>query len=817
MGEKKVNKTVKKSLPIVGMHCTSCARVIESRVKKIPGVSSVYVNFAAEKMTVEGNKNIPDDKIEETVRKLGYAVGSQSSNSSMTFSVSGMDNPHCAGIIESVLKKLPGVSSIKTDFPNSRVSFSFDSGKTPLEQIKEAIEKAGYPVSEEKSEQEEREREHVEDTRRRAYLSLALSIPLMGTMALMYLDRPILGSHSLQFGVEAILSFVVVFILGWQTHRSAFQAVKNFYANMDVLISLGTTAAFFFGFASLFTDLPVFFEIAAFIMAFQLLGRFLEARAKGKTSEALRGLLSLEAKTARILVNGKEEEISIEKVKPGDIMIIRPGEKIPTDGVVVKGHSSVDESMATGESMPVGKQKGDEVIGATLNKEGVLSVKATRIGKDTFLSQVIKLVEEAQGSRVPIQEFADKVTSYFVPAVLVVAFLTLIGWILAGNLFVAIVATITVLVIACPCALGLATPTALTVGIGRGAGSGILIRRGEAIELMGKVGTIVLDKTGTLTKGKPEVTDIFKYQISNIKGQNDMFKIKDQNDLLKIAASIESGSEHPLGQAIVQEARKNKLVLYEAERTRAVPGKGITGFIKRGGKRATVAIGNAKLMQEENIKVVKEQQKAIDSLEAQGKTVMLVGLENRLVGTISVADTLKDEAKQAVSELHKLGLKTVMLTGDNNKTAEAIAKSVGIDEVIAEVLPNEKVEVIKKLQKQGLVAMVGDGINDAPALTQADVGIAIGTGTDIAIEAGDITLVRGDLDSLVRAVNLSRKTFGTIRQNLFWAFVYNVIALPAASFGLLATMWGPLIAAAAMAFSSVSVVGNSLRLKRVKI
>ncbi|WRQ72927.1 MAG: heavy metal translocating P-type ATPase [Methanosarcinales archaeon Met12] len=713
-----------------------------------------------------------------------------------TIKIKGMHCASCARNIEAQIKKHPGVYSVNVNFATEQMFV--ESEEAVLEQdLKKIVEQTGYKVVQETSEEEETERKIIEQAKTRAILALILSVPLMFTMVLMYLDRMFFG----QLWVETILSFIVVYILGWKTHISAFQAVKRLYANMDVLISLGTSAAFFFGIASFFVKLPVFFEIAAFIMAFHLLGRYLEVRARGKTSEALRELLKLESKTARILVDGQEKEVLIEEVKVGDIMIIRPGEKIPTDGKVIEGQSSVDESMATGESMPVEKKIGDETIGATVNQYGVLKIQATKIGKDTFLAQVVRLVEEAQRSRIPIQEFADKVTSYFVPIVLVIALLTIVGWLIVGQWFVAIVAAITVLIIACPCALGLATPTALTVGIGRGARQGILIRRGEAIELMGKIKIIVLDKTGTLTKGKPSVTDIIPI--------NSKSKIL---NLLQLAASVEKNSEHPLGQAIVRKAEDEGVELIDVENFKAIFGKGVEAQIN--GKK--ILVGTKKLMEENKIDIYFVHG-TLGELEEQSKTAMLISDDKKVLGVIAVADTLKEDAKEAVQALHKMGFKTIMLTGDNEKTAKAIANQVGIKEVIAEVLPGEKVEVIKRLQKQGLVAMTGDGINDGPALTQADVGIAIGTGTDIATEAGEITLVRGDLSSLVQAIKLSRATFKTIRQNLFWAFFYNTVAIPMAAFGILATMLGPIIAAGAMVFSSLSVVANSLRLRKIKL
>ncbi|PIP22219.1 MAG: heavy metal translocating P-type ATPase [Candidatus Nealsonbacteria bacterium CG23_combo_of_CG06-09_8_20_14_all_39_25] len=708
------------------MHCVSCARNIESRVKKHPGVLTVNVDFVSSKMFVEAEDSVSDGDLKKTVEELGYKI------------------------------------------------------------------------LEEENQGQIEEKKLVEQAKLRAIWALALSVPLMATMVLMYLDIMFPG----QLWVEAILAFIVVYVLGWKAHVSAFRAVRRLYANMDVLISLGATAAFVFGIAAFFIEVPVFFEIAAFIMAFQLLGRYLEEKAKGKTSEALRELLELGAKTARILVNEREKEVPMEELKVGDIMVVRPGEKIPTDGKVIEGQSSVDESMATGESLPVEKTTGDEVIGSTVNQEGALRVEAIKVGKDTFFAQVVKLVEEAQRSRIPIQEFADKVTSYFVPAVLFIALLTVVVWLILGNWFVAIVAAITVLIIACPCALGLATPTALTVGIGKGAKQGILIRRGEAIELMGKTKIIVLDKTGTLTKGKPAVTDVI------------VFDQTEKGELLRLSASVEKNSEHPLAQAIVKKAQEQEIEISDAKNFKAVFGKGVTAEIE--GRK--ILAGRRILMEENNIDISSAKY-ALSKLEGEGKTAMLVSDDKKVLGIIAVADTLKEETKQAIGELHKMNYKLMMLTGDNRKTAEAVAKQVGIDDVLAEVLPDEKVDVIKRLQEGGRVkvAMTGDGINDAPALTQADVGIAIGSGSDIAIEAGEITLVRGELGALVESIKLSRATFKTIRQNLFWAFFYNVVAIPVAAFGILATMLGPIIAAGAMAFSSLSVVSNSLRLRKIKL
>lgn len=591
---------------------------------------------------------------------------------------------------------------------------------------------------------------------------------------------------------------------------------------MDVLIALGTLTAFITGPAWFFSDILNYAGVAGMIMSFHLLGRYIEAKAKGRASQAIRKLLELEAKTARILVDGEEKEVPVDEVEVGNVMIVRPGEKIPTDGVVIEGQSAVDESMATGESMPVMKKVGDEVIGATVNQRGMLKVRATKIGQDTFLSQVIKLVEEAQGSKVPIQEFADRVVSYFVPVVLGLAFFALALWFVAPDLAkgvsvwaqpflpwvnsdlgvatLAISAFVSTLVIACPCALGLATPTALMVGSGMGAENGVLIRHGAALQTLKDLDTIVFDKTGTITKGKPEVTDIVP-----AKGHA-------EEEVLRLAASVEVGSEHPLGEAILRKAKEENLKLYKAEEFEAITGRGVKAKIKFSPKKF-VLVGNRKLMEEEKVDF-KSLEDDLKRLEEEAKTAMLVANNGKIVGTVAVADTLKEDSVQAIRELESMGLKTTMLTGDNIRTAKAIAKKVGISRVLAEVLPDQKVKEIQGLQEKGeTVAMVGDGINDAPALTAANVGIAIGTGTDIAIESADVTLVRGDLSSVVTAIKLSRKTFSKIKQNLFWAFFYNTAAIPLAMLGLA----HPVLAEIAMAISSITVVTNANLLRRARI
>ncbi len=706
------------------------------------------------------------------------------------FDISGMHCISCAESIEKEVVKLDGVSSAKVDFTNERLKVEGD--EISKKEIENIIDELGYSVGEKDEETE------IAKAKKSTFISLGIAVFLMGLMMVRHFFDPAVNRY-LQLTLEAALAFFPVYYFGKETHLSAFKSIKKGYANMDVLISIGDNAAYLFGLAAFFNpELPAFFAVASFIMAFHLLGRYLEAKAKGKTSEALKSLLKLEAKTANVLVDGEEKQVRVEELKEGDLMIVRPGEKIPTDGRVVEGKSSVDESMATGESVPVTKEVEDEVIGATINIEGVLKVKATKVGKDTFLSQVIELVKEAQGSEVPIQNLADKVTSYFVPVVLALSLITFLIWtFVVGDFLLGIFAAMTVLVIACPCALGLATPTALTVAVGNGAKRGILFRKGAAIETISKVDTVVFDKTGTITEGAPGVTGVYPF-----KG--------DRGEILKIAASLEKGSEHPLGKAIVKKAKEEEIKLEKASDFKALFGEGVVGRLR--GKE--VAVGRKDLLRKKNFELSEDLLNKKKELESEGKTVVIVGSED-LIGLIALADTIKETSRKAIEDLQERGYDLVMLTGDNKKTAKALADDLGIEKVIAEVYPDEKTEVIKDLQSEGkVVAMVGDGINDAPALTKADVSIAIGTGTDIAIESGDITLIRGELEKMVEAVDLSEKTFKVIKQNLFWAYLYNSLALPAAAFGVLATPIGPAIAAGAMTVSSVSVVFNSLRIRR---
>ncbi len=706
------------------------------------------------------------------------------------FDISGMSCISCAKSIEKEVVKLDGVSSAEVDFTNEKLKVEGD--EIFEKEVEKIISDLGYSVGEKDEDKE------IKEMKKSTFISLGIALFLMGLMIFRnFFDLEVNRYAQLTF--EAILAFIPVYYFGKETHLSALKSIKKGYANMDVLISIGDNAAYLFGLAAFLNpELPAFFAVASFIMAFHLLGRYLESKAKGKTSEALKSLLELEAKTANILVDGEEKQVRVDELKKGDVMIVRPGEKIPTDGEVLEGKTSIDESMATGESVPVTKKKGDEVIGATINIEGTLKVKATKVGKDTFLSQVIELVKKAQGSEVPIQNLADKVTSYFVPVVLTLSLITfLVWWLVVGELLLGIFAAMTVLVIACPCALGLATPTALTVAVGNGAKRGILFRKGAAIEKISKVDTVVFDKTGTITEGAPSVTDVYPF-----KG--------DEEEILRIAGSLEKGSEHPLGKAIVKKAKEEDIELEEASDFEALFGEGVVGNLQ--GKE--VVVGRKNLIKKKNFELSQDLLNRKEELESDGKTVVIVGSED-LIGLIALADTIKDTSQKAIEDLHERGYDLVMLTGDNEKTAKALANVLGVQKVIAEVYPDEKTEVIEDLQAKGKsVAMVGDGINDAPALTKANVSIAIGTGTDIAIESGDITLIKGELEKLIEAIDLSNRTFRVIKQNLFWAYLYNSLALPVAAFGVLATAIGPAIAAGAMTVSSVSVVFNSLRLRR---
>lgn len=732
---KEENNSQKITIPVSGMTCAACSAAIERALGRKEGVHEAVVNFAAATVTVNYNPALQDrNAIIETIISLGYGVGEEN------------------------------------------VTYSGRAGEG----------------------REERERAELASRRRMLFFVMTVTVI---TEIIMFMEYRFYMHIPYHNWIMLVAATPIVFWAGLPTHRGAYRSLKHRTANMDVLISLGTLAAYGWGVAAFFIPHAVsFMGIAGMIMSFHLLGRYLEALAKSKTSGAIRKLLELGAKTARLLVDGVEKEVAVEEVRAGDTLVVRPGEKIPVDGEVLEGYTTVDESMVTGESLPVEKTAGDQVVGATINRNGSIRFRATKVGKDTFLAQIIRMVEEAQGSKAPIQILADRVTSYFVPVVISISVFTFMAWLLvggSGNLERAVFAAIAVLVIACPCALGMATPTAIMVGTGRGAENGILVKDAESLQTMVDVSTIIFDKTGTITRGEPSVTEVISLGELN------------EEELLALAASGETGSEHPLGQAIVVSARAKGLNLLSASEFEAFPGKGIRAVINNN----PVLLGNRKLMEEQGVDAT-GLENTLTALENDGKTAMLVVSGGKLSGIIAVADTVKEDSRRAIERLNKEGISTVMLTGDNERTARAIAGQVGITRILAQVLPGQKEAEVRRLQQEGLVvAMVGDGINDAPALAQANVGIAIGTGTDIAIEASDITLIRGDLSSVVTALRLSRHTFKIIRQNLFWAFGYNVLAIPIASSGRLS----PAIAALAMALSSVSVLMNSLRLRRFKV
>ncbi len=815
----------KTQIKIGGMHCAACAQTIEKALLKAEGVKKAQVNLTTETAYIEYDGAYTNEKqLKEIIRSIGYDVVEEFKT--VTLRIGGMTCASCAQIITKELRKAEGVKDANVNLATEKATVSFYPENISYAEIKKVIEDIGYQVlgrEDKKARFEEeaaRERQTIAAAKRKVLTAWALTLPIVFWM-IPEMFFGVAWPNHIVFNIGMIaLAAPVLFISGWATYKSAVKALWHRNANMDVLIMLGTLASFSTGPPSLFMPLANYAGVSAMIMAFHLTGRYVEAKAKGRASQAIRRLLELEAKTAWVLRDGKEIEVPLDEVEVGDLMIVRPGEKIPTDGVVIEGESSVDESMATGESMPVQKRRGDMVIGATINQRGLLKVQATKVGEDTFLAQIIKMVEEAQGSKVPIQEFADRVTRYFVPAVLSLALLTLALWLtlpqVIGSVGVwasqflpwvdpklsvvslAIFATVATLVIACPCALGLATPTVLMVGSGMGAENGVLIRRGEAIQTLKDVKVMVFDKTGTITKGQPEVTDTVSAEGFS------------EKEVLRLAASVEKGSEHPLAEAIIRKAEKEGLELYPLKQFEAVAGRGIKAQIKG---QSVVLVGNRKLMDEEKIDY-SSFEPVLKRLEDEAKTVVLIAENGRCIGVVAEADTLKEDSIAAVAELKKLGLQTAMLTGDNRRTAEAIARKVGISKVMAEVLPDKKMAEIRRLQEEmGLVAMVGDGINDAPALTQANVGIAIGTGTDIAIEAGDIVLVSGKLSDVVKAVKLSRATFRKIKQNLFWAFFYNIVMIPFAMLGLA----HPVIAEAAMAFSSVTVVTNANLLRHANI
>ena len=804
-----MNEKKEANLQISGMTCAACANRIEKGLKKVEGVHEANVNFALEKTKIMYDPTKTNlQQFKEKVEALGYGIVSDKAE----FTVSGMTCAACANRVEKRLNKLDGVNKATVNFALESATVDFNHDEVNVNEMKSAITKLGYKLEVKPDDQDastDHRLQEIERQKKKFIISFILSFPLLWAMvshfsftSFIYLPDMLMNPW-----VQLALATPVQFIIGGQFYVGAYKALRNKSANMDVLVALGTSAAYFYsvylsiqsiGSSKHMTDL--YFETSAVLITLIILGKLFEAKAKGRSSEAIKKLMGLQAKTATVMRDGTEIKILIEEVVAGDIVYVKPGEKIPVDGEIVEGKSAIDESMLTGESIPVDKSIGDVVIGSTINKNGFLKVKATKVGRDTALAQIIKVVEEAQGSKAPIQRVADQISGIFVPVVVVIAIITFAVWMIfvtPGDFGGALEKMIAVLVIACPCALGLATPTSIMAGSGRSAEYGILFKGGEHLEATHRLDTVILDKTGTVTNGKPVLTDIIVA---------DGFH---EEEILRLVGAAEKNSEHPLAEAIVEGIREKKIDIPSSETFEAIPGFGIESVVE--GKQ--LLIGTRRLMKKFNIDI-EEVSKSMEELEREGKTAMLIAIDKEYAGIVAVADTVKDTSKAAIARLKKMGLDVVMITGDNTQTAQAIAKQVGIDHVIAEVLPEGKAEEVKKLQANGKkVAMVGDGINDAPALATANIGMAIGTGTDVAMEAADITLIRGDLNSIADAIFMSKMTIRNIKQNLFWALAYNALGIPIAALGFLA----PWVAGAAMAFSSVSVVLNALRLQRVKL
>jgi P-type Cu+ transporter len=810
---------VEKTFTIEGMTCASCVQSVEKAVRKLSGIMEASVNLANEKLKVSFNEEVLSVKdIQDAVADAGYKAVTEAITK--TFVINGMTCSSCVQSVEKATRKLPGVIESNVNMATEKMVIQYDPAIVTVADIKKAVEDAGYEAVEDVEAgssadvDREKKEQHIKEMWRRFWVSAVFTVPLlliaMGHMLGLPLPEIIDPMHNPSaFAIVQLLLTIPVMVMGKPFFTVGFKTLIKRHPNMDSLVALGTSAAFVYSvFATVLIVLGdhsytgiLYYESAAVILTLITLGKYFEALSKGKTSEAIKKLMGLAPKTATILKAGKEVEVSVDEVQVGDIIIVKPGEKMPVDGIVVEGRTSVDEAMLTGESIPVEKTVGSNIIGASINKNGTIRYEATKVGKDTALSQIIKLVEDAQGSKAPIAKLADIISGYFVPIVIVLALLTGFAWYFAGysGIFAFKIA-ISILVIACPCALGLATPTAIMVGTGKGAENGVLIKSGGALETTHKIDTIVFDKTGTITEGKPKVTNIVTAG---------MFS---EEELLALAASAEKGSEHPLGEAIVRAAEEKEMGLLKIEAFNAIVGHGIEVEIE--GKN--ILLGNRKLMDDRGI-ALSDLAASSDQLANEGKTPMYIAIDGAIAGIIAVADTVKETSLKAIQKLHRMGIEVAMITGDNKRTAEAIAKQVGIDRVLSEVLPEDKANEVKKLQDEGKkVAMVGDGINDAPALAQADIGIAIGSGTDVAMESADIVLMRSDLMDVPTAVELSKATIRNVKQNLFWAFAYNIIGVPIAM-GVLYLFGGPLlnpmIAGAAMSLSSVSVLLNALRLK----
>jgi len=813
----------KETIKLTGMTCAACAARIDKKVGKIDGVLNASVNFATEKLSVEyDDQKTSRLKINEAIIKAGYGIVEEAVKNEVTIPIGGMTCAACSARVEKAIGKIDGVSKASVNFATEKATVSYDSQKVKISTIKQAIEKVGYQAFDiERKDAIDEDRLRKEKEIRvlwtKFIVSATFCIPILYLAMGSMLRFPIPGiifpmENPLNYAITLTVLVIPIIIAGYKFYTVGFKALIQRSPNMDSLIAMGTSAAILYSLYSVYQIAlgnfealqGLYFETAGVIITLILLGKSLEAVSKGKTSEAIKKLMGLAPKTAIIIRDGIEIETPIDEVEIDDVILVKPGGKIPVDGVVLEGNTAIDESMLTGESMPIDKKTGDQVYAASINKNGVIQFRATKIGGDTALAQIIKLVEDAQGSKAPIAQLADIVSGYFVPTVLAIATVAFLGWFISGQSFVfAMTIFISVLVIACPCALGLATPTAIMVATGKGAEYGILIKGGEALESTHKINTIVLDKTGTITEGKPEVTDIIV--VSGV----------EKNWLLQIAASAEKGSEHPLGEAMVRCGEKADLEVLKIDKFEAIPGYGIAVEING----SNVLLGNQKMMDKNGISLAALEVES-DRLASHGKTPMYIAMDGKLSGIIAVADVVKPSSAAAIRKLHEMGIEVAMITGDNRKTAEAIAKEVGIDRVLAEVLPQDKANEVKKLQAEGKkVAMVGDGINDAPALVQADIGIAIGSGTDVAMESADIVLMKSDLMDVPTAIQLSKSTIRNIKQNLVWAFGYNIAGIPIAA-GILFLFGGPLLnpifAAAAMSLSSVSVLSNALRLKSFK-